>query len=60
VTASWLGGAGWTIIGVILGIGAIAGLRVAARDRNVRKIRFGFFWERERDQDEREPPVEED
>jgi hypothetical protein len=52
VTAGWFSGAGWTIIGVVLGIGALAGIRVATRDPHVRKVRFGFFWERERDPDD--------
>jgi hypothetical protein len=44
------------LIGLIVLLGVIAGLRVASRDRTVRAWRFGFFYERDVDDD---PPREE-
>jgi hypothetical protein len=52
MTASILSGAGWAVIGIILGVGVIAATRIVMRDPYVRKVRFGFFWEREREEEE--------
>ena len=41
----------WALVGLVIVIGLIAGWRVIVHDRSISRIRFGFFWERERTAD---------
>jgi len=41
----------WALVGLVVVIGLIAGWRVIVHDRSISRIRFGFFWERERTAD---------
>ena len=45
---------GWVVIGAVVLVALISIVRVALVDRRTRRVRFGFFWERER-----EPPTDE-
>jgi hypothetical protein len=43
----------FSLLGVVVVIGLIVIWRVVIHDRTIRKVRFGVFWERERDPEER-------
>jgi hypothetical protein len=42
----------WTLVAFAVALALIAVWRVAVRDRTTSRIRLGFFWEREREEDE--------
>jgi hypothetical protein len=41
----------WTLAGLAVALALVAGWRVIVHDRSISRIRFGFFWERERSAD---------
>lgn len=52
----------YTLIALVVVLAVIAAWRVLVHDRSIRRIRFGVFYERERNHDEHdfeeEPPQE--
>jgi hypothetical protein len=50
----------WALVGFVILIGLIAGWRVIVHDRSISRIRFGFFWERERSADLEHQPRHDD
>lgn len=44
-----------TVVGAVIFVAVVVVWRVAVHDRGVSKVRFGVFYERERDGDDLEP-----
>jgi membrane protein YdbS with pleckstrin-like domain len=42
----------WVLVAVAVLVALIAIWRVWVHDKTIRRVRFGFFWERERDDSE--------
>jgi len=43
----------YVLIGIAVAVAIVAAWRVLVHDKTIRKVRLGFFYERERDDDER-------